>query len=427
MAQDISKHWEWLIDDSRETIKFETAKYLDIVSRPLTSTKLPAILAAQCWGEPALVYDVTARLTTPGMFDVGAALSGNPPGFVQPDGVSLVKFIEANSRGVIIFDDLQAFSPRAIATLAEIADSNVAVKEGAATASLSARGFVILATARMAIPSPNELMWRANRTALWEPDLRPPPSFRDLIRQLAQERYPGHFQSDIVGRFDDVDAGFVWERYCELLGLGRMDEAIFDEPVGVAVPPVPPQPAVRDLVPDVSAIEQLPLASAPYDVFISYSWTRTAADAGWLRTELKSRGFRVFFDKDDLDISGVTDEQVKMLLIQRLTAIVQDSRAWVVFSAALRPLSLASELSLDDALKRGLAMEVGGAPVEWSWQTLELRHMGRRLVIGDSAAYIVKEDGTWDSHYGQREIDTRQDILNYVIDYLADRGVMPVE
>jgi hypothetical protein len=123
----------------------------------------------------------------------------------------------------------------------------------------------------------------------------------------------------------------------------------------------------------------------------------------------------------------VADEQVKSVLIQRLTAIVQSSRAWVVFSAALRPLSLASQLSLDDALKRGLAMEVGGAPVEWSWQTLELRHMGRRLVIGDSAAYIVKEDGTWDSHYGQREIDTRQDILNYVIDYLADRGVMPVE
>ena len=69
-------------------------------------------------------------------------------------------------------------------------------------------------------------------------------------------------------------------------------------------------------------------------------------------------------------------------------------------------------------------MEVNGTLVEWSWQTLELRYMVRRLVIGQRAAYIMKEDGTWDSAYGQRTVEDRQDILNYAIGYLSDCGII---
>jgi hypothetical protein len=180
----------------------------------------------------------------------------------------------------------------------------------------------------------------------------------------------------------------------------------------------------RDVVADVAAIPELADGGESYEVFISYSWSRTEDNASWLRDQLKSRGLRVFFDKDDLDISGIADAQLKTVLIQRLSAIVKNSLAWVVFAAALRPFFLDGKMTEEEALKRGLAMEVNGALTEWSWQTLELRHMGRHLVIGDKAGYLQEANGDWDSSFGQRRIDDRKDILNYVMAYLSDMEIV---
>ena len=86
----MSKHWEWLVEDSKQTLESgQLAKYLDIVATPLATTQLPALLARQCCGNAGFVYDVTARLTTPGMYDIGAALDGSSPGFAQPAGLTL--------------------------------------------------------------------------------------------------------------------------------------------------------------------------------------------------------------------------------------------------------------------------------------------------------------------------------------------------
>ena len=52
---------------------------------------------------------------------------------------------------------------------------------------------------------------------------------------------------------------------------------------------------------------------------------------------------RVFFDKDELTLAGLADDQIKTVLIQRLSAIVRRSRSWVVFAAALRHGTLAME------------------------------------------------------------------------------------
>ena len=75
-------------------------------------------MAEACFGDASLVYDVTARLTSPGMHDVESALSGVPPGHASLAGESLVQFIESRGRGVIAIEDLQEFAPHAIETLA---------------------------------------------------------------------------------------------------------------------------------------------------------------------------------------------------------------------------------------------------------------------------------------------------------------------
>ena len=72
---------------------------------------------------------------------------------------------------------------------------------------------------------------------------------------------------------------------------------------------------------------------------------------------------RVFFDKDDLDVSNVADDQVKTVLIQRLTAIVSRARAWVVFAAALQPYFAGGDLQ--EAIARGLATQVNDVVVIW--------------------------------------------------------------
>ena len=72
---------------------------------------------------------------------------------------------------------------------------------------------------------------------------------------------------------------------------------------------------------------------------------------------------RVFFDKDDLDVSNVADDQVKTVLIQRLTAIVSRARAWVVFAAALQPYLAGGDLQ--EAIARGLATQVNDVVVIW--------------------------------------------------------------
>jgi len=419
-------HLEWLVDELSATLTaghYLPARHLDIVDDSLGITHLAARVAEACFGDASLVYDVTARLTSPEMHDVESALSGVPPGHASLAGESLVQFIESRGRGVIAIEDLQEFAPHAIETLARIAESGWASKDGTSSSAVPARRFVFLAFGRLSLPSPRELMQRTGDERPWAPENRPPYLFRDALERIASERYPRHFSPWVVGRFEGVDAGFAWERYCDRVARHDFNTPLVAAPLALAVPARPPQPMTRDLVADVAAIPTLPQAGDPYDVFISYSWSRTEDNASWLREKLKERGLRVFFDKDELTLAGLADDQIKTVLIQRLSAIVRRSRSWVVFAAALRQYSGDGTLTDAEAVARSVAMEVKGALVEWSWQTLEMRHMGQRLVIGDSAAYMVGSNGDWDPSFGKRRVEDREDMLRHVLAYLDDMGV----
>ncbi len=395
------------------------AHTLDIVPTPQAATTLPRQLAQRCFGDPDLVYDVTRRLTAPGIFGVGAALDGAPPGFAAPPGETLARVIETRGQGVIVFDDLQAFPERAISTLAQVADTGRAWSEGSATAALRADRFAILAFARLALPSPRALQQRAGRTTPWPLDDDVPPTFAQALEDIAEEQYPEHFRSWVVGRFEGLEGGFAWDRYRKLVAAGEADAPIFDAPRHVPRLAQPDPPALRDQVDDLHAIPAGAAPAEPFDVFISYGWARSSADAQWLRDHLRAQGLSVFFDKDHLDVSRVPDAAVKQLLIQQLSATVAASRAWIVFAATLQPFEVPSGMSRAEVLRRGLAMELDdGVLVSWSWQTLEMRHMGRRLIVGEHAAYVVDADGSVDASFGYRSVQGRDDIAAHVASYL---------
>jgi hypothetical protein len=397
---------------------------LDIVAAPQAADALARDLAGRCFGDPGLVYDVTRRLAEPGIVEVGVALGGASPGYAAPPGESLAHFIATRQRGVIAFDDLQAFPDRAIGTIAEITDSGRACAEGSASPTLPAENFVVLAFARLALPSPRALARSAGLASPWQAADEVPSSFVGAIESIARTRYPEHFSRSVVGRFGGIDAGFAWDRCCELVARGELDTPIFDSPTGLPRLASPAQPAARELVDDVRAIA--PAAVQPFDVFISYSWTRTADDAAWLRERLRARGLRVFFDKDHLDVSRVGEEEVKPLLIAQLSATVAAARSWIVFAAELKPYYLPQGIDRAEALRRGLAMELEESHdelVAWNWQRLEMRHMGRRLIVGRTRAYVVSGDGQVDEGFGIRDVPTRDDVALQVDRYLDSQGL----
>jgi hypothetical protein len=395
---------------------------LDVVPRPVVTTDLPRRIAESCFGDGELVFDVTRRLIEPGIFHVGDALGGAAPGFVPVPGESLSHFIATRKKGLILFDDLQAFPALAIETLARIADEGRACPEGSASPSLSAKQFVILAFARMQLPSPRALAQREGREP-WIPGDLVPSSFQEAVQSVSRERYPEHLGSWVMSRLGGLAGCFAWDRYCDLVSRRELDTPILDDPDLAPTMRTPPSPIARDYLTDAAPLPPVAGDEAPFDVFISYSWTRTADDASWLRDYLKARGVRVFFDKDALDVNGVAEQAVKRVLVHRLSRAVQTSKAWVVFAAALKPLFLAADVSREDAIRQGVAMEVAGTAVEWSWQAMELNEMGRHLVIDAESVYAVNANGSLDASFGRHPIKARGDMIPHVQAYLAGQGV----
>ena len=247
------------------------------------------------------------------------------------------------------------------------------------------------------------------------------------MEDAAREQYPEHFRRWVTSRFEGIDAGFAWDRYLRLLAAGALDTPLFDAPRDVPQMAAAPLLARRDQVDDVMAIAAIAAPEEPFDVFISYIWGRTGDDAAWLRDELRSRGVRVFFDKDHLDVSQVPEQSIKRELIQRLRATVESARAWVVFAAELRPFALPEHMQHDEALRRGLAMQTDDDQallVAWNWQTLEMRHMGARLVIGERAVYMVGADGRYAAEFGKRPARGREAIVEHVLAYLRAQRVL---
>ncbi|WP_218509741.1 toll/interleukin-1 receptor domain-containing protein [Variovorax sp. dw_308] len=401
---------------------------LDFAETTLKSSSIAERVAQACFGDRNLVYDCTARLLECADFDATAALGGSPSGFEKPPGETLSRFIETRKCGVIVFDDVQAFDDSALRFIACIADTRLANAEPPATYQISATNFVILARARVSVPSPRGLVGDEINQPTWhaEADCYHYP-FEEVLRKYLTQSYPKHFDNWVFGRLGKYPK-LAWARFCELVKVANYDEAIFNVPNDAPTfsPPRGLAAIPRNVVLDVENLSNVTPSPGQFDVFVSYSWIRTAEQANWLDEQLRSLGFRVFLDREYLNLGTIHDEGQKKYLIEKLVWAVRSSRACVLFAIRLRHYRPAPGLDEETAIQRGIAMRAGDGgdglsrlTVEWSWQTLEMRHASTYLVIDGDSAYIVR--GGKKEH--SRKVVHQQDMLTVVLAYLESVGV----
>jgi hypothetical protein len=403
-------------------------RWLDFGPDSLFTDDFPARLAGALFGDESLVYDCGRRLMTAGIPDARTALNGAPPGFEPPPGQTMAAFIAATGgRGVLVLDDLQAFDVYAIECLAAIADSGAACPEGSGSPTLSAKDVVILARARISVPSCGALARRARTEPPWPASPEWPRSFQEALRIVGEEVLPEHLRVWVVARFGNVQPDLAWDRYCELIGRGDSETAIFTAP---SDPPQPlrPQglPAIpRNVVTDFARLEDDLPDPGRFDVFVGYSWSRVSDNAAWLSERLRAKGYAVFLDKDELDLAAVPDAESKAFLIRKLRWAVRSSTARIIFAAMMRPYLPTPGFDRSDAVRRGLAIVApNDILIEWNWQTLELRESRAHLVFERRVAYSVDHGPTAIEEVQYGEIHGREDLLEYALSYLKARGVL---
>jgi hypothetical protein len=119
-----------------------------------------------------------------------------------------------------------------------------------------------------------------------------------------------------------------------------------------------------------------------YDVFISYKRSRNAIQARHVADALRSKGLRVWFDVDVLNLRE--DEHVNRdELATYLMAAVKLSRIVVVFAAQMEALVLPPGMTKSDAILSGDSMidETSGAIIAWNWQKLEIDSANRFVQV----------------------------------------------
>lgn len=403
--------------------------HFDLVNAPLMAAKIAPLIAQACFGDGSLVYDVTDRLLAGrlGYFSVSDLLVGGAPGYRPPPGLSLSHFVESKRHGIVTLDDAQMFGPTALQIIASMAESGLATSERSGFCDVPAQDFIFLVLARVAMPSAMELAKRAELVPSDLASQTPPRSFGQALNDFAREQYPEHFDSWARVRLGNASGLCAWPRFRELVERNELDDPLWTTPMDALHTLSNPVPALdpRDQVVDVDKVGEISPSPDEFDVFISYSWGLHADDATWLRSRLVAHGLRVFFDKDQIELSRVPETQMKEYLIRKLRWAVRSSRSRIVFAIShyeYRPIPGMSE---DEAIRRGLAMRIpSGYLVEWCWQVLELRESVRHLVIEDGNVYLATENHE-DRDFGHHKVQNREELESLVMKFLACVGVLP--
>lgn len=361
---------------------------LIVSDRKLAESRLPAAAAEALTGDPAAVFDVAARLQDQPY--VNHALWGPPPGFELLPGETLLAFLRRHPMGVVVFDDLQAFDPTAISTIASMCDEGKMQDPRTGKVEPAGRDAIVIATLRTALPSPRELLSMAPGPAL------DAPAFRRLIERVAEAAHPEHFSPWVRSRFKKHLQDHLWRDYTAATAAG---------PPACDRPLLPPAPtwagraeqaaaAVEDLVTDVAAAIPEETPEPGCDVFVSYRTRRNAELAQWLTRELRGRELGVWLDADSLGVGEEPPERMKARLIRELVTAVRSAHCTIAFAVGQQPWVPVRGVSDEEAVRRGLAMRTaGGYLIRWSWQKLEVDYSRNVLVIDDeySNFYEVRE------------------------------------
>ena len=101
----------------------------------------------------------------------------------------------------------------------------------------------------------------------------------------------------------------------------------------------------------------------------------------------------------DTNLGSVEELEKKRHLIEHLILAVKSAACTVAFAVQPRPFKAPGELSLDDAIARGVAM--GSEPaIEWNWQMLEIDHSNKVLIVDGQTCYGLAQGDGIDETFG---------------------------
>ena len=138
-----------------------------------------------------------------------------------------------------------------------------------------------------------------------------------------------------------------------------------------------------------------------YDVIISYKQRRNAAQARYVADALRSKGLKVWFDVDVLNLRD--DEHVNRdVLAAYLVAAIKSCRIAVVFAAQMEAVALPPGTTESGALSGGGTMfdDRSGAIIAWNWQKLEIDNAKRMVAVHQNLCAfgdrVIRFDGVYE-------------------------------
>lgn len=417
------------IKDSERT--FSSMLIITDIALSGSSTLLGKI-AETLYGDPLAFFDVRDRLrSAPHVID---ALWGAPPGY-EPEENTLSDFIEHRHCGVVVFDDFQAFDPSAIRTLAQMCDTGKRKRKGPPWDEIPVDKMVVLATARVSLPSIRnlELVASRGRGINGEVDILKPKEFSDAVLAFLNDRFPEHFSPSVWFGFQDIILDHIWQYYVTWYHEGRLDSPLLDVTDPNAIPwnqrsaPTLRPAKERDLVDNV--LDHMPEKTfdKSVDIFISYRTRRNEHDAVWLSEKLQEENLKVWIDKESLNFKEEDETKIKGQLIKKLVASVRAARCTIAFAADMVVYQPVAGLSEEEAIHRGLAMRQDNMVIKWNWQKLEIDNSRQVLILDttNNTAYAIYQ-GKVSDLFGRYEFRSRDEQLSIVRKYLEFIGELQV-
>ena len=348
--------------------------------------EFPQRVAHALYGNASLVYNIGKTIGAHDPQRQHDAVWGRSEMFQPMGNECLPEFVSTHGRGVIFFEDVQNYSSRYLSILSNMAEGYLRKADGER---VFLGNLCLIICGRFPIGTLRELdLHKHEGSAPLEKY-----QFRLRVEDDVAARSSEHFKVHIYAKFT-VTADSIWRKYARYLGLGK-----FDVPLVRPTPkpkiqrpeltskPAPPKIENTHKVSDLTQLVRVEPEPSKYDFFISYSWTRTEAQARELAVVLKSRGHKVFIDKENL-----SEDLTMEVLVPELVYAVRSSRAVLLYPIELKEPIYNLPDEVEPEIRHGQMIRVPGTNrrgplAEWSWQTLELMAAAWHLVIEKNKVY----------------------------------------
>lgn len=396
------------------------ARCLVLTYRPL-KPEFTHRLAEAIYGNASRLYKADFVLRKSRTTDAQEALLGRPPEYKPLDMPSIPDFIRSGG-GVVVLDGAQNVEESVFSLLADVADGYLC-QPGWERSYVGDICLVVAGT--FEVGSPAELAAAAIEAGQqlppaddWNTDI--PRSFELAVELDAARRSPELLSARNISRFDDLCVGSLWSLFQRRTAEGRREE-----PLVTAVHIPRPSSAIKknslaamkNSVRDIRSLTDIQPETGKFDVFVSYSWVRTAHAAHAVVEALRDR-YRVYLDREQLPLNAAMSFYVPALI-----RAVRSSRVVLIFAIQLdAPYIPASNEEAEEALREGWAIRLPDSEVLalWSWQTLENISATYKLIVHENCANASFLEGA-DWEFPDRQYHTFDELLAIIEDYIQYR------